>query len=84
MNTVTDVCIKNVFWKTEIPVNQFIDESVENVAYDIFMLNVNFSEHVERDNDVFTIKPEIMPEISNSLPDDETNEDDYNESSSNE
>ena len=42
-----------------------------------------FPEYVECDNDVFTAEPEIMPDISNYLPNDETDDDD-NESSKNE
>ena len=82
-NSVTNVCIKYAFWKPGLQVNQFVDEPIENVMNDIFTSNVNFPEYVECDNDVFTAEPEIMPDISNYLPNDETDDDD-NESSKNE
>ena len=52
--------------------SQFVDEPIKNMVTDIFMLNIHFSEYVECNNDVFTTEPEIMPDISNYLPDDET------------
>ena len=65
--SITDVCPKNKFLKSEFQVIQFVDEPIENVVNDIFTLNVNFPEYVECDNDVFTPEPETSPGISNYL-----------------
>ena len=51
---------------------------------DIFILNVNFPECVECDNDVFTTEQETKSDIPNWLHNDETLNDDDNESSKNE
>ena len=66
-NTITDVCLKNVFRKEEFQVNQFVDEPIENAVNGIFRLNVNFQEYVECDNDVFTTEFKTMPDTSSYL-----------------
>ena len=35
-NNINDVCLKNAFHKAEFQINQFVDETIENVVNDIF------------------------------------------------
>ena len=66
------------FTKAGFQVNQFVNEPIEIVVNDIFMLKANFPENVGCNNDVFITEPETMPHISNYLQDDEIDKDDSN------